>query len=355
MDNIRAYRSDDIAQIVDLHRRAHWPNHAPRDPIMLERFYTKLLSGNPWRDEQLPSLVVEDDAGRIVGFMGRVPRPMTFGERRIMAAVASRLMVDPDHKSPFAAFELVRTFLSGPQDLSYSDGATEAVRRIWELAGGSSIPALSFKWTKILRPCLVALSQRMGKLPAVVTATCRGADSLASRLSVFRVPRVETTGREIGAVELLGHIADTASAYALHPIYEVRTLRWLLEFTKGDEHWGPIRCTAVDRSGSGTVGWFVHIPRPGRVSEVLALGFRSGFHAIVLRHLIYTARHEGAAAVQGRPLPNLLDDYWAQGCLGKRGPWAIAHARDPRILTAVATGNAFLSCLEGELWMPPTS
>ena len=248
--------------------------------------------------------------------------------------------------------------MAGPQDLSYSDGATNAVRELWELAGGTSIPVWSLKWAKVLRPCLFAsvLGKKAWSEPSIVPrVVCRGVDAFASRLSPFTVPKPATSSRPLAAEELRELIHAASAAFALRPLYEERDIRWLLEFAEGDEYWGPIQCTAVDHDITGTLGWYIHIPKRGGISEALAVGARPGSHGIVLQHLIHTAKTEGAAAVQGRLWPRRLDDYWDQGCVGKRGPWTIVHARDSRILNAITSGNGFLSCLEGELWMPPTS
>ncbi len=360
MDNIRACRPDDIGRIVELHQRAHWasPLRVQRDNAYLQRFYTKLLFENPWLDERLPPLVSEDTGGRIVGFLGRIPRRMTFDNHEIVVAVATRLVVDQEHPSPFAAIELIRSFMAGPQDLSYSDGATSAVRKFWEVAGGTSIPIWSLKWAKVLRPCLFAsVGRKRGRNePSIVPRViCRGVDAFASRFSPFSVPKPETSSRPLATRELRELFHATSAAFAIRPLYEERDIRWLLEFAEGDEHWGPVQCTAVDHDTAGTLGWYIHVPKRDGISEVLAIGARPRSHGVVLQHLIHTAKTEGAAAIQGRLWPHRLDDYWDQGCVGKRGPWTIAHARDSRILNAVVGGDAFLSCLEGELWMPPTS
>jgi len=78
---------------------------------------------HPWTGAGPASLVAESDDGRIVGFMGVVPRLMSFAGREITVAVGTQLTVYVDARSRLLGLRLLKRFLKGSQDLSIADYA----------------------------------------------------------------------------------------------------------------------------------------------------------------------------------------------------------------------------------------
>src|SRR3989475_11574528 len=101
-------------------------------------YFTRVFLDNPSRDVRLSSLVCEEGGGRIVGFLGVVPRGMSMNGQRLLAAISSQFVVDPAGRAGVVAVRLAKAFLDGPQDLSISDEATDVSRRIWEGLGGTT-------------------------------------------------------------------------------------------------------------------------------------------------------------------------------------------------------------------------
>src|SRR6185503_523061 len=130
---VRPFRQEDLPAIVELRRRC-FRFEAPAPDEQVERDLTTLFLDSPWRDPELPALVYEDAQGKIVGFLGVLPRPMSLGGVPIRAAATTRLMVEPERRG-VAALRLLQTFLSGPQDLSLADQATGSSRALWERLG----------------------------------------------------------------------------------------------------------------------------------------------------------------------------------------------------------------------------
>ena len=133
LGHIRALAEDDIPQIADLYERVFSGGEASASAA-LRSYLSEILWRHPWRDEELPSLVYEDDAGRVVGCLGVMPRPMSMNGRPVRAAVSHTLMVEPERRSTLAAVELLKTFFAGPQDLSMCEGNTTS-HRIWRVLG----------------------------------------------------------------------------------------------------------------------------------------------------------------------------------------------------------------------------
>lgn len=70
----------------------------------------------------------------------------------IRVAVATQFMVDPSSRASLAGFQLMKTFLNGPQDLSITDGANYYTRKIWEAMKGVTSLIHSIDWLRPLRP-----------------------------------------------------------------------------------------------------------------------------------------------------------------------------------------------------------
>ena len=147
---IRPFTPDDIPEVVDLHKRVFPGNSF--SPGELEVHFRRLFFENPWYDADLPSLVYQEQGDKICGFYGVIPRRMRMKGRPIRAAVSSQFMVDPSVRNRLAAVELQSAFFAGPQDLSFTDGANEASRKIWEGLGGLTAFPYSVHWTRLLRP-----------------------------------------------------------------------------------------------------------------------------------------------------------------------------------------------------------
>ena len=150
MDGIRAFRREDIAQVAALWLRV-FRRQAGVPCGALQDYFREILLEAPWRDPALPSLVYEEGGLGIVGFLGVLPRTMLFEGRPIRVAVPTQLMADSRARN-YPAVKLMRRFLDGPQDLSFSDGANDLAEKLWCSCGGVAAGLHNLKWTRVLRP-----------------------------------------------------------------------------------------------------------------------------------------------------------------------------------------------------------
>src|SRR5439155_8853483 len=134
-------------------------------------YFTDIFLSHPWYDAALPSLVYEHDDGRVLGFLGVVPRRMWLGDRPVRAAVGSQFIVEPSRRSTLAAVKLLKAFLSGPQDLPIADEANDVSRKLWERLGGAAALLYSMYWLRPLRPSRFVM-HRLGRR-GVSTAVAR--------------------------------------------------------------------------------------------------------------------------------------------------------------------------------------
>lgn len=354
---IRVFSEDDVPAAAGLFARAY-PEYRWSSQAACESYFREILFENPWRGLELPSWIAEED-GRITGYYTVVPRPMLFRGRPIRVAVASQFVVDPDRRDSLTTLQLAKACLSGPQDLTLTDGATDLGRRMWVGIGGTAALLYSLHWTRPLRPARYALSllHDRGALPRPLTLAARplGAlvDALVSRLPPNRFYREESKFSEeaLDPIAMLAHLPEIVDGKALQPVYDARSLAWMLEQAARKTWHGTLRARAVLDGQRQPIGWFLHYVRPGAASEVVQLAARNGAFDGVLQRLLADAWRHGAVAVRGRLEPRYAQELSARHCwLRREGPWLLVHSRHAEVLAAIQAGSAFLSRLEGEWW-----
>jgi hypothetical protein len=352
MAEIRPFEEQDIPDVVGLFGRVYpdggWPS-----PGACGGYFQEMFFANPWADKSLPSWVARDGE-RIVGFIGVVPRPMRHRSRPVRAAVLTQLMIEPqDKRYGLAAAQLLRAALAGPQDLTISDGANEASRRMWEACGGSTLTLYGLQWRRLLRPARCAL----GMLPGVAgRAAAMMASPMAAAADVYMTRRMglgrraTLTEQPLTATSLLNALETFASGHALRPRYTVPALEWLLNQARAKRRHGELHGQIL-RQGGRIAGWFLYY-LSGGTSKVLQLAARPGCEDGVLAHLFGHAWRRGSAAIEGRMEPRFARAFSKQHCFfNVPSMYVVAHARDNETLASLASGEAFFSRLEGEWWM----
>ncbi len=327
-------------------------------PESLRRYFTDVLLDHPWYDPQLAPLVLEQ-RGEIIGFIGRMARPMRFHGQPIRCAVATQLMVDPRRKQGFAALDLIRAVQSGPQDLCYSDGANDSSVMVWRRCGGEASRLWSFEWARPLRPVryltLRLHEHRRTRLAGrILRPVASAIDWTADRVitSDRRKDERMLIRRAASAEEMFPLVQQVSSQSEVYPVYTLQSFRWLLETAAQARSFGVMRkVMAVDDEGQ-PAGWFIYFVRPGGYARVLQMGAMRGQEPAVLAALFHDAVEQGAVAITGQfdsAFHTVLSNSHA--IFHCRGLGVLVHARDPRLLAAIQAGDAFLSRLDGEWWM----
>jgi len=356
---VRALRAEDLPQVAALHGRVFGATPA-RPPQRLADYFEEILFRNPWRDAALPSIVATRN-GEIVGFLGVVPRPMQLGERAIRVAVCTQFMVDPRHRAEQAAVQLLKTFFSGPQDLSLADGANESARRMWLALGGSAPLLYSLHWIRPLRPARYVLSlleRRAGALRPFAVAgrpVAALADAAIARVALNHRPDrngADLVEEALQPSTMYAYLREVMAGTDLQPRYDARALEWLLRQVAGKTRHGTLRARAVRDREQRLQGWYIHYTRPGALGEVVQIAARDGAFVRVLHRLVLDAWRQGATAVRGRLDPRFAQELSEQHCWLRRDcNWTLVHSRDEDILSPIREGKMFLTRLEGEWWM----
>ncbi|MGE5624346.1 MAG: hypothetical protein ACM3ZT_02235 [Bacillota bacterium] len=355
---VRPLEARDIHGIVRLHSCVYGDKYRGRERS-LQANLEKILLDNPWRTDDLPSLVFEAD-GEVIGCVGVLPRPMWFKGRRITAAVTHSFMVEPGRRATLAAVHLVKRFFSGPQDLSLAE-VNNVSRRIWESAGGHASLLYGLRWTRPLQPGRYILSFLKNRgLPTtaawLLEPACRFMDLVAPHISgsYLRLQEPEgTSPAELDPQVLCDSLPHFTGDRSLKPIYEPHGADWLMRTLTTNSRYGSFRKTVVRDGAGGVRGWYLYFMRPNGVVEVAQLAAGRDSVDAVLDHLFYEAKEQGAIAVTGQVDPALFRNLAEQSCLFHHAgdAWLMLHSRDADILHTLEAGEAFLTRLEGEWWI----
>jgi hypothetical protein len=363
LSRVRPLRAEDLPALAALWLRAF---QRPGTPSGVERYFREVfLDADP--DDAAPaSLVHEDDAGVVFGFVGGIARRMVFRGRPIRAVVATQLMVDPARRRGLAAFDLLRSLFAGPQELTFCDGANERSQHVWERSGGEVARLYSLDWSRVLRPAgyLRQRAARAGKdrLARAAAPLCRAADAVAGRLTALEKaaaigvplgrPRAILADEELTSSAVRAILDDAPPAPSLRPDHDPASLARLLDQAARTRGHGPLRRRLCRDASGEAVGWYAHYAKPGGLAQVLQIGGKPGAIGDVLASLFADAYAAGAVAVVGQADPRWLREITdAHASFACHSLGVLIHARDREIAAAVQRGDASLSRLDGEWWL----
>lgn len=115
---VRPFEECDMVRAAELHESV-MPRADHRVSDSLRAHLLRIMLRHPWRAESLPSLVFEDNDGKVIGCLGVMSRPMSFRGRPITAAIS--------HSFPVPVPTIRRAFVG----LVAGDAGTKArVRRV---------------------------------------------------------------------------------------------------------------------------------------------------------------------------------------------------------------------------------
>jgi hypothetical protein len=363
MSNVRPFTRADFSQVATLHHQVM--GTASEEAISTVRmqdyaeYFESIYFQNPWYDEAFPSLVFQTSEGRITGFLGVRSHRMLFEGARIHVATSSQFVVAPDSRASGAGVQLQKTFLSGPQDLSLTDGGNNISRKLWEGLKGTTALLYSTHWKKILRPAQYALSQLQERqVSPFVSKVCEPPGYLVDAILKhrfphhFSAPKPNSNAQELTNQMLLKLIGDSSRSSALIPDYDEHSMHWLLETINSKQGWGTLRKQAITDRNGDTLGGFIYYLQPKGSCTVLLLIANKRSGGEVLDHLFYDAARQGAASIAGRLEPKLMQEFSERQCQFNCGrPWMLIHSYNNSLLQAIHRGDAQLSLLEGEWCM----
>jgi len=358
---IRPLAEADIPHVADLYW-THMLRRKGSTPPALHSFLREIYFTSPFLDDANPSLVFEDEKGKVVGFAGAMVRKMSVCGQPIKAVFGGNLVVHPAFRAGLAAPHLLATMLAADHDLSIVDSANDVARKVMERAGFRAIPALNIHWARPLRPSRYAvytLFRSAGSVFAglrfIARPFCQLADSIAARLvSQFRQSKSPLHGSELDVETLLQCLSQFRNGYSLWPEYDANSLQWLLDFMKRRPTRGTLRKVLVRDTSRTIVGWYIYYVKPGAVGEVVQIGGDPKSTKEVLRHLFNDAMENGVIGLHGVVDSRRMADFSDQACFFTcRGGWTLTSSRKPEVHRLLERGEGFLSRLDGEWAVDP--
>lgn len=357
MEEIRRFCEEHVQDTANLYLSAGRGQFRTAPPALRD-YVREIFLGNPWVSPEISSLVYMEK-GKLVGFLGVIPRPMEFRGRPIRAATITTWLVDRNLHRGLAGMKLLRQLFMGPQDFSYVDGASNEASSVYTALGAQVSHLYSFNWVRPLRPFQTArgLFDRVGlpKLKGVAGLLTTPADWLLSKmpLPILRAPKSPFTSKSSSPAELLECIQESRGRESLKPAYAMPSFGWLMSHAARGTGHKELRMKVTYGPDGARTGWFVYYSTPGKPAYVLQIGtHRKIQFKEVLLALFQDAWEQGASAVKGQIIPEFATVLTEQQCLFRQ-PYAcvIGHSRDPEIMHAFHSADASLSRLDAGAWL----
>ena len=349
---IRALTEHDLSAVADLYQRIVRGGGPP--PEWLAPYFRQTVLDHPWYDSDLPSLVHEESDGSLSAFIGVHVRRLQFEGRPIRLACSGQLVADPVVGGA-SGLMLMRAFLSGPQDISITDGATPAARAMWTRLGGKVRELESISWVAVLRPVRAGAGLLASRAPLIPVRSgggrlVRALDTRWRHLiqrSAAGAPRSTPLDTET----LVSVLPTLTSERRLAPTYDERFARWLLWTLEQSVARGELRVRLVSNRKARPAGLFVYYRLAGGCSQVICLVGRPDSLGTVIGALFADALQGGASSIAGRLEPQVADALAGRRFVLRHTGEALVHARDAELGRSILAGDAWLTRLEGEYWM----
>ena len=193
----------------------------------------------------------------------------------------------------------------------------------------------------------------MASLGAAAKPAAKVIDTLLSKAqaSPFSLTRPATKEVGVRGDLLLKGIEQFARSHRLRPSYDLQSVEWLLNTLRGNTHRGEFRGIGIFTPDDQFIGLCLYYLNAARVVEIMLLAARDDSRDAVLHHVIYSTWRLGGVGLIGRLEPRFLPSFADHNCLMKCGNWAFVHAQDQELVKVINGGDAFLSPLDGELWL----
>jgi hypothetical protein len=354
---IRPLQQGDLPQVAGLLELVYRSGTRTPSPGFV-RYLGRLFLAHPWVDHEIPSLVAIGTDGRVLGFLGSHVRRFQLDDKPIRVSVGGQLATDPEHRGGPVGLSLMQHHLHGVQEISVTDSASEPVRLMWERLGGETSHLGHIGWLRIFRPMAFATRFGLARRPSAAMRTIGALSGPVDHLTTW-VARAQfgTTAPEVQAEPLtprllLEHLPAVTHGLRLRPDYDEPFLRWLFqELTEVRIRGRPVAQLVRDRR-QRVLGWYIYYLQPGGISQVLQVAGAERNLPSVLDHLFHHARTKGAAALQGRMEPALIEPLSMRHCVVHiSGFRVLLHSRSVQALDAINTGRALFSRLDGDWWI----
>lgn len=364
---IRALRSGDEPLVAELWRRQFRPN-GTMPLAALEQWVHQVYLAHPNRSDDVPSWLAVSEAGTAEAFAGVTVANLT-GLDGFTGRVATVFppVVDPTSGRAATATLLLRRVLSGPQDVTWSDGGHPKFERVWRRLGGEVEGLGSLRWVKLFRPhrqaaaaFKVPLVQPLllgtaaaadGGLRSMFAARFTGSGRTVNRGTGAR-PFVPTRSWGVPAGRLLELLEVLQSTHPYRLAYKQQDLAWRLSSMRGVAMLAPVVTMEVSSEDGRAVGAYVASLPKGRMGRVFLVAHLPDWDQAVVDRMFSDADAYGVTGLIGRLEPSLRRAVVDRGALvHPGGSLRLVYASDRELQHAALLGRLSLPRLEGESWI----
>lgn len=362
MSEVRPLLAADLPAVAGLFQRTFRDGRTPPPPA-LETYLRRLYLDAPVCDPDIASLVHVAGEGGISGFVGVNVLPMRYGPRPLRAAICGSLMVDPRANDPMAGARLLRAFLAGPQDISFSETANALSTQMWTRLRGVPLPQYSLDWLRVISPSAFMLdlaSRRVGAA-RVLGPLARGLDRYLrgrmqeNELRWTGVPAAWTSkaGLKVTDIDQAGFAAlvePLTRQFLLRPDWSEEQLAHIIAEAAQKPDYGAAMFASVSSPNGALIGAFLYHVQPGRIARVLQVLAIPGQAGPVIDCLIGHAAQRGASGLRGRTQPALLAAMLGRRVAFTQPASTVVHSRDEALVNAFLSAQGFFNGLAGEHW-----
>lgn len=361
MSQVRPLQAADIPAVAGLFQRTFRNGRRPPPPA-LETYLRRLYLEGPVCDPDIASLVHVASEGDISGFVGVNVLPMSHGPRKLRAAICGSLMAEQRTNDPMAGARLLRTFLAGPQEISFSETANALSTQMWTRLRGVALPQYSLDWLRVIRPSAFMLDMASRRIGAArrFDPLARGLDRYLrgrmqeNELRWTGVPAIWTSkGLKVTEIDQAGFAAlvePLTRQFALRPDWSEEQLAHIIAEASRKPDYGEVVFASVSSATGALIGAFLYHAHPGRVARVLQVLAMPGQAGAVIDCLIGDAAERGAAGLRGRTQPALLAAMLGRRVAFTQPASTVVHSRDEELVNAFLSSQGFFNGLAGEHW-----
>ena len=355
---ISSFRIEDIDAVVCLSR-----NYFPRSKEFFFQTLKKRVSELYFKNgELLPNvspLVSRSENGHVNGFLGVITKQFQYRDRKVTVANCHHLVATKEARKKLIPIRLLQHFLSGPQDISFADGSSDTTRQLWERLGGESVTGESIYYKIPLRPASFTadhfLKQNKYRMDSGIRSLATCTDSIAGSMRVPLFYRKKESG--IVIIPLHKEIMEVLlekmeSFYLLFPQYEPSDIERLFRLLDGETRYGTLQKAALLDSKDQPIGWFIYYAQKKGVCEVIQAVSIPGKETELFDSLSWHAFSMGGVELSGRLMPSQLKTpFTTKAITMPARMWTLMHSNDVELKHIMQSGKAFLTRLEGDLWV----
>lgn len=348
---------DDIDSVVSLSRK-YFPRSKDCSIDTLKKRTTELYFKDGELLPNVSPLVSRSANGNVNGFLGVITKTFRYQDRMITLANCHHLMATDEARKQLIPLRLLQQFLAGPQDISFSDGSSDSIRQLWKRLGGESVTGESIYYKVPLRPVSFTaghlLKQYQNRMAGSIRFLASCTDSIAARMRIPFFYKKKTNNDFIPLTpEVMDVLLEEVKPfYLLFPQYNLSDIERLFQLLEGETRYGTLHKAALFGLNSQPIGWFIYYAQKGGVCEVIQAVSLPGKETELLNSLAWHAFSKGGVELSGRLMPSQLHTAFTTKALSVPARmWTLMQSNDVELKHVIQSGKAFMTRLEGDLWV----